>query len=167
MCTASGVEFQEKKVTYSYMVHDEDGMPDFSWLKKNIDKKFTIKFDPDDMSMIHLFEETPNGLRHAAVATTKVEIHRGKQEQEAWEAEWIKKVENAKKSARVISHEATEEILKEHGMSNEDYGLNTPGIKGITNTKKQKANDSYGQYLKKVSTMDIEGEEDQPIYAMM
>lgn len=167
MCTAAGVEFQEKKVTYSYMVHDEDGMPDFSWLKKNIDKKFTIKFDPDDMTLIHLYEETPNGLRHSAVATTKVEIHRGKQEQQEWEASWIKNVENAKKSARVMAHEAAEEILKGHGMSNEDYGLNTPGIKGISNTKKRKAQDSYGQYLKKVSTMDTEGEDDQLIYAIM
>lgn len=165
MCTAAGIEFTEKKVQYSYMVHDENGYPDFTWLKKNIDKKFIIKFEPDDMSLIHLFEETPNGLRHVTAATTKVEIHRGKQEQIEGEASWIKEVENRKKLARVESRDEADAILEAHGMLPEQYGLNSPVIKGIeSRRKKRKEAEDLGELQKQISNAinPLEDEDEDP-----
>src|SRR5690606_34297952 len=61
-----GISFTEKKTKYTYMVYDENNIPDVSWLRQNIDKKLYVKFDPEDMSMIYLYEKDALGLRRVA-----------------------------------------------------------------------------------------------------
>ena len=116
-----------------------DGMPDLEWLNRSIGKKFIVKFDPDDMSQIFLYDKAADGsLRLDAVAKTKTVIHRGKQEQEEWEAAYIKKIELANKAKRIERVEAMEEIKRQFGTSNDDYGMNTPSVLGVTSKKKTK-----------------------------
>lgn len=173
MLSAYGLQFTEKKVQYNYMKYTEDGMPDLKWLQTNIDTKFTVKFDPEDMTIIQIYKDTPLGLRHEATLTTKVEIHRGKQEQEEWEAGFIKKINDANKELRKDAVESMDEILEQHGMSAEDYGLNSPKIKGVNSkrkkqTKKRKvSNEDFGKFQKEESnTVNID-EDDIDIYSMM
>lgn len=137
-CTASGIQFTEKKIDYSYMVYDDENLPNIDWLRKNIDKKFFVKFDPEDMSLVYLYEKTPLGLRFVTGATTKVEVHRGKQEQEAWEAEWLTKVNELNKTERVKAVNEMDAILEQFGATAEQQGFNSPKISGVKSTYKKR-----------------------------
>lgn len=142
-CTAYGIQFTEKGVKHNYMVHTEDNLPDITWLRRNIDKKFRVKFDPEDFSLIYLYEETPLGLRFVKEATPKIVIARGKQEQDEWEAEYIKQVQAKNNQARIEDRDTMYEIMQAHGHTAEQRGLNTPHLKGIESKKrKSKAKDN-------------------------
>lgn len=149
-CTSSGIKFTENKVPYEYMVYREDNLPDIEWLRNNIDKKFVIKFDPEDMTMIHLYEEDALGLRHVTEAKIKFDVHRGKQEQEAWEAEYLQKVKQLNEEQRIKADEEMDSMLESHGMLPEDYGLKSPGLLGIK-SKRKKAPNNIGKIQKKES----------------
>ena len=152
--TPYGITFKEKNVEYQYTVYDENRMPDINWLRKNVDKKLYVKFDPEDMSLIHLFEKDALGLRFYTQAETKVVIHRGKQEQEDWESEWITKVNNANKEARLSTYNEMESILESFGATPEQQGLNRPKVSGLETRKKAKANPSkIGEYQKAESNL--------------
>lgn len=152
-----GISFTEKKVDYFYMVYNEDGMPDLEWLKKSIGKKFVVKFDPEDMSEIRLFEDTKLGLRFITAATTKVEVSRGMQGQEEFEASHIRKVTDQVKKVRLSTRDEMENILEEYGMTAEQQGLNKPNVKGLEYSKrgrKKKNHGEIGQYTKALSNQD-------------
>lgn len=134
-CRAYGITFQEKKESYDYLVYSSPLVPDQEWLRNNIDKKFIIKFDPDDMSMIYLYEQDAAGLRFVTHAETKIVVHRGKQEQEDGEAAMIRQIIDENKRLRSESKEKMEEILKDQNQNAESYGLNTPLLKGIEKSK--------------------------------
>lgn len=174
-CTAYGISFTEKKEKYTYMVYNEDRLPNVEWLANNVDRKLHVKFDPEDMSLIYLYEKTPLGLRFVTAAETKVEIHRGKQEQEDWEAEYIKQVELLNKQQRMERRDKMDAILEKHGMLPEQYGLNSPALKGIeSQSKKNKKNKAegigIGAYQKKVSNqvpvLDDGSEDNEDPYGM-
>lgn len=154
---AQGISFTEKKVEYSYMVYTQDGMPDLNWLSKSVGKSFIVKFDPEDMTMIHLYEDTPLGARFVTEATTKVEVERAIQLQDDWEASHIKTVINQVKNVRIERRDKTEEILSQFGMTAEQQGLKRPTLKGIERNKRgrKKSNgEDIGQYQKKLSNQD-------------
>ncbi|WP_169336013.1 kinase [Flavobacterium rivuli] len=160
-CTAYGITYTDKKVKYTYMVYDDNNLPDLVWLRNNIDKKFVIKYDPDDRSTIQLYENTPLGLRHAGAAQIKVEVNRGRQEQEDWEASYITQIIDADKAQRIAERDKMDAILKEQGRTAEDYGLRSPLIKGVESSrKKQKATKKettdIGQYQKELSNAVVD-----------
>lgn len=150
------IKFDEKKTTYKYMVHTEDGLPDFKWLGKWVDKKVYIKFSPSDMSLIYLYEKTALGLRRITGAETKVEVQRNSQEQETYERSWMAKVELGIKQNRVDRYNEMEKILEDHGVSAKQQGFNTPKISGVKSTyqKKGAKQTSIGAYEKAVSNLD-------------
>lgn len=150
-CKASGIEFTHKGVEYKYMVKLDDGFPDIDWLAENIDKKFIVKYDPDDTSIIQLFEETPLGLRRVTQASRKTEIHRGRQEQEDWEQSFIKRVELKVKENRIARRDQMDAILRENKMHPEDYGHNSPALLGIESSRKAKKQTEFGKYQKELS----------------
>ena len=147
--TAYGLSFKENKQEYTYMVQD-NGVPDMEFLRKNIDKKFIVKFDPEDMSMIYLYEKSPLGLRFVTEATTKIQFARNKQEQDEIDSKLTALMLANNKESRVKTRNEMEQILKDHGMSAEDYGLNIPAIKGIESSKRAKT-----KKFKKVQPMEI------------
>jgi hypothetical protein len=167
MMTAYGLSFTEKKVKYEYLVYS-GGMPDQKWLAKNIDRKFFVKFDPDDMSMIYLYEKDALGLRFVTVAETKVTVARGKQEQENWETTYITRVNNTNKELREDRSVRMDDILKQFDMLPENYGLKSPAIKGITSkVKKAEPVESIGRYEKAVSNAIIEEEGKSDLYSIL
>lgn len=162
-CTAWGITFTEQKIKYDYMVYKNGSLPDMEWLQSNIDKKFVVKFDPSDMSIIFLYERTPSGLRYNTVASTKVAIHRGKQEQQEWEAQYIKDVEIANKQARRERWEKMEQLKRAHGVHAEDYGMRSPAILGLdtsTAAKRSRPAAAIGKVQKAVSNADFDESED-------
>lgn len=138
MMSAYGLSFVEAKVKYTYMVHNADGLPNIEWLRKNVDKKFVVKYDPSDMSMIYLYEETPKGLRFITEATTKVEIQRNAQEQDSFDHQYITKVIALNKQSRVDTQNQIDTLQEEHGMLPEQYGLNSPRLAGLKTEKKER-----------------------------
>jgi hypothetical protein len=167
-CNSGGITFKEKNVQYDYMVYNGDRTPDLEWLNENINKKFTIKFDPDDMSLIMLYEKTPLGLRLVKEAETKVIVHRAKQEQEDFEAGYFKTVNDKIKEIRVKNRDFAEEVLRKEGMTPEDYGLNSPALAGIESSRAKKKKTDIGNYQKKVSEAVLEdANENIDIYSIM
>lgn len=156
---ASGISFRESKVKYDYMVYQDNGMPDLEWLEKSVGKSFIIKFDPEDMSEIRLYEDTPLGLRFVTVAQTKKEVGRAAQMQEDWEQSHIRKVLSANADQRVERRDKMEEILSEWGMTAEQQGMNRPTLKGIERNKpgRKKAGE-IGEYQKALSNQDWDDE---------
>ncbi len=150
--TAYGLTFTEKKESYTYTVYGENRLPNMDWHRKNIDKKFYVKFDPEDFSMIYLYEKDPKGeLRFVTEAETKVTVARGKQEQEQFDHEWIASIQKLNDSARINRVNEMDEILRHHGMHAEDYGLNSPNVLGLTKKKIKKVPTDYGEILKEES----------------
>jgi len=137
-CTAWGISFREKNIKYDYVVNNQDNLPDLEWLQTSIDKKFIVKFDPSDMSVIFLYEATPSGLRFSTAASTKVAIHRGKQEQEEWEAKYIKDIELANKKARLERYTKMTAMQKAAGTSLDDYNFKNPPLLGMQTSKAAK-----------------------------
>lgn len=154
--TTYGLSFEAEKKKYTYMVYD-GGMPDVDWIADHVDRRYTGKYDPDDMSELHLYEETPSrGLRYVTTAFTKVDIHRGKQEQEDWEAGYIRSIEDKKKELRIRKRDEMEEILEKHNLLPEQHGLNSPALKGIeTSRPAQKAEAVKTRKRKKQRTKGI------------
>jgi hypothetical protein len=138
-CGGWGISFTEKNEKYEYLVYDKNRMPDIEWLRKNIDKKFYIKFDPEDMSLVYLYEKDATGLRFVTSAETKINIHRGKQEQEDWEAAYIKYIEEENKRLRIQNRDNMNAILEMNNLLPEQHGLISPRIKGIETSKRKKA----------------------------
>lgn len=168
-CTASGISFKEKGTQYDYVVYEENNRSiDLAWLRKNVDKKFIIKFDPDDMSLVYLYEKTPLRNRFIKAAETKPVIHRGKQEQEDFEATFIKDIIDKNKAFRVEDRDEIESLLERHKMRAEDYGLNSPAIKGVETSKaSKKEKTGIGNYQKEVSNTVLTQDSNVDIFDMM
>jgi hypothetical protein len=137
--SAYGLTFKEKGVPYSYLVYSAPNEPDYNWHVVNIDKKFVVKFDPDDMTMIYLYEQTATGLRFVTEAHTKIEVHRNQQEQEEWEAKWIQGAIQKNKELRVASQDQIDTIQEMYGMLPEQNGLVSPKLAGVKSPQKVKA----------------------------
>ena len=163
-CTAFGITFTEKKEKYTFMVYNENRMPDMDFLNNNVDRKFTIKYDPEDMTLIYLYERTPNGLTRVAAAETKIQTARNIQEQEAWEASYLKKVNEKSKTNRVEKRNNIDALLEQFGMLPEQNGFVSPHLKGVENRKKptQKVKQiTIGEHQKEVSNMDYTSHRDE------
>lgn len=166
MLTAYGLSFEDKKVKYSYLVYGDNNLPDQRFLRQNIDKKFVVKYDPDDMSLIMLYERDATGLRFVREARTKVEVARGKQEQEDFEAAYISRVNAENKVLRLESIEKMDAILEQHNMLPEQHGLRSPGARGLN--KKGRKQAGIGKYTKVLSNAVDMGEDQEPdIYSLM
>jgi hypothetical protein len=163
---AYGLSFTDKKVKYDYLVY-RDGTPDIEWHRSNIDRKFWIKYDPDDLSLVYLYKKDSAGqLRFATEAMTKVVVARGKQEQTCEDAVWIHTVNEANKREIIKDNDDVNKVLREFHMAPEDYGLNSPGIPGITKTRGRTPR--LGQIQKALSNITLyDDEEEKSIYDLM
>jgi len=157
--SAFGITFIEKKVEHTYLVL-KDGRPDQMWLRRYIDKKVYIKFDPEDYSMIYLYEQDATGLRFLTVADEKITVARGKQEQEDFETAYIVQVNNENKRIRSERWNEMDGILAKHNMRAEDYGLKNPAVKGV----KVSQGETIGSVMKKTSQAVIVDDDDRPVY---
>jgi hypothetical protein len=151
-CHSSGISFKEKTIQYDYVVYQENSRAiDQDWHIENVNQKFHIKFDPDDMSLIYLYKKTPLGLRFVRAAETKVEIHRGQQEQEDWEAQYYRDQIEATKKLRISTEAKVESNLEKHKMTAESYGFKNPKLKGVNSKRVKKEKTDIANYQKKVS----------------
>ncbi|HRY33423.1 MAG TPA: Mu transposase C-terminal domain-containing protein [Bacteroidales bacterium] len=137
--TAYGITFRENKEKYTFMVYNENRRPDQMLLRQLIDKKVWIRFDPDDMSLIYLYEKDASGLRFLTMAETKVEIHRGKQEQDPFDHEFLADVRRDFKVVQQTVDDTMDAWLEREGRLPEQNGLVSvalPGTKSKSGARK-------------------------------
>ena len=172
---ASGLSFTEKKIQYGYSIYDEDRCIDMDFHVKNIDKKFHVKFDPEDMSLIYLYEMTPLGLKFVTAAETKTEVSRGRQEITEFEDKFVRDMQEKNKTARVDMRNEMDRILERYGASAAQRGFNEPGIKGIETSRLQKSKlhpkvkieqKDIAVHQKELSNA-VAGDEESDIYDLM
>lgn len=131
--TTWGVTITVDKRKYQYEVYGEDGYPDLEFRSKNTLRKFTVKYDPADMSVVRLYTQDSRGsLKFSAEARPYREIHRAIQEQEEGEMEFIRNMDERMKRAEVERYMSVVELEMEHGVAPEQHGLNRPRIAGMS-----------------------------------
>lgn len=144
--SAEGLCFTEGRTKYKYIKYTEPLSPDFDFHFNNIGREFVVKFDPEDMSCIFLYEEdSQKNLRFVTEMSTKVETFRDKQEQEDWEAQYISQMDKKNTEKRNEIWYEMENILRQEGKHAENYGLKSPRLKGVKNIteKKEKENKKF------------------------
>lgn len=134
--TPDGIKIQVEGQTYRYEVFGEDGMPDLDWNSKNIGRKFHVQYDPADMSSVRLYTMDPNyGLRFAAEAKPKVEIHRAMQDQTEQERSFIRRQQHANKRQQVFMYMDGYALDRKYGQAFDQHGLRDPKLPGVSKTE--------------------------------
>ncbi len=165
--TSSGIQIVINSRKYVYEILDQFGKPDLKFVheKSIMYKKFFIMYDPEDMTLVRLYEKTSTGLRYVASAQPYVEMHRAIQEQQPGEVSLYRELDADSKQLRVIRREKANEIEDRQGVNPEFFGLNRPKMKGLskkdhrtTPVKNKESMDeemiNLGSYEKAQSNMD-------------
>lgn len=165
--TSSGIQPEINNKKYVYEILDAFGKPDLRFVHENsiMWKKFFVMYDPEDLTLVRLYEKTPTGLRYVASAQPYVEMHRAIQEQKEGEMKLYRELDKQNKQLRIERREKANEIEDKHGVNPELYGLRRPGMKGLSkkdyeNTDKKKVESmeeevlNLGSYEKAKSNMD-------------
>lgn len=149
---ASGIEIEVKGKTYAYEVLDKTGMPDMAFNCKNINRKFFVKYSPDDMSIVSLYEDDASGVRFVTMAESYRTVHRATQDQVEGDRSFIAKMDLINKQERIRRQVETSANLEKHNVHPNQHGLVTPNLKGVSG-KNRKVKD-VGEIMKEVSNMD-------------
>lgn len=155
--TNAGITIRVNNQKYTYEVFTEKGLPDTAFMLRNIDRKFYVYYDPDDLDNVKLFSVDKDS-RFVADARPYIEVHRAKQDQDELDASFIKYQELEGKRQRVEMMQRTEDLMKKYGTHPEQNGLNMPPIKGL-NMKNEKCKNrsvpvEIGGYEKEMSNLD-------------
>ena len=143
--TAQGIRFTLKGKTYEYEVYDADGYRDDAWAIRHIDSKFHVFYDPQDMTLVELWEPVAGGLRLERQAAPRVSIKRSIQEREHDQTVWMRgqlEKNRALRAAMVIS---MEDFDIAQGIAAEFSGLVTPDPKGISKKDMERYRQDYGR----------------------
>lgn len=164
--TSSGIRMVVKGRKYDYeILNQETGFPDTRFVYEHglINKPLTVMYDPCDLSMVRLYEQTASGLVYIATAQPYIKIHRDIQSQEPGEMSFIHRALNDNKKLRLEHREKVNAIENEWGVNPERFGLNRPKLKGISKkmqeekpvkpTRQKAETFDIGQYTKKVSNL--------------
>ncbi len=157
--TTSGITITVDKVKYQYEVYGDDGYPDLGFRAINTYRKFAVKYDPMDMTMVRLYvRDAQGGLKFAAEARPYAQIHRATQEQTEGEREFIVNMDHRQKAAEVERYMAAVELELEHGVAPEQHGLNRPKVAGMSASAAEKLMSkniptTVGQTTKMLSNM--------------
>jgi len=153
---AGGLEIQVKNTRYAYEVQTVEHQPDLDFLAANVGKKFYVRYDPDDMTLVQLYEGTASGLRFVASAEPYITVHRDRQSQEGGDAAFLKAQELLGKTSRMRRSAATEELLERHGQHPSQHGLNMPNIRGVTSARGKRREDDFAMVEKAIANMTPE-----------
>jgi hypothetical protein len=127
------IEIDKQEYKYDVFATDEVNTPDVVWRRRNLYRKFWVKYDPYDMSSVKLYwEDKAGGLRFERVASPPVKVHRVIQDQQDGEAKYIRMVLGANKQEQVCRYLDAQEIMWKHGTAPEQNGLHSPKLSGFT-----------------------------------
>lgn len=151
---ANGLVMQVGGVKYQYEVMDDNGQPDFAFLKANVDREFFVEYMPDDMGVVALYEETATGeKRFVRMAEKYISVHRAIQEQDEFDHAFIKAMDSRNKQLRNELAAETEDILERNGLHPSQHGLVMPKLKGNFRHKDEEV--EPGRVMKKESNVMV------------
>lgn len=128
--TSSGLEIQINKRKQAYDVYD-GATPCMEFRRNNINRKFYTQYDPEDLTIVRLYEETSSGLRYVTDAAPYYRVQRAAQTSTTESKSFIHRVMNLEKQLRIDKYFADMKREYEHGVAPEQHGLNRPKLKGI------------------------------------
>jgi len=137
--TSAGITISVNKKKYTYEVYDGNDMPDMDFRSKYTNAQFYVMYDPNDMTIVRLYEKDHSGLRYVADAQPYREIHRALQEQTHDDSSFIRQMDAINKQQRIERVTKGYSIEEENGTNPESFGLNRPKLKGLNMGKVEKA----------------------------
>lgn len=147
---SSGILFKVKNTKYEYEVLGADGEPDNDFMRRNIGRKFYVRYDLEDMSIVSLYEKDASGMRFVTLAQPYIKVQRNLQEQTNDDKLFIRQMEITNKLQRIDNAKQTNERLEKYDLHPNQHGLNAPKPKGINMRKKPI---DIGEIQKEVSNM--------------
>lgn len=147
---SSGILFKVKDTKYEYEVLGSDGMPDNDFMRRNIGRKFYVRYDLEDMSVVSLYEKDASGMRFVTLAQPYIKVQRNLQEQTIEDKIFIRQMEITNKLQRIDNAKQTNERLEKYDLHPNQHGLNAPKPKGINMRKKPI---DIGEIQKEISNM--------------
>lgn len=147
---ASGITIEVKTKKYEYEVLGADGLPDNSFMRRNVGRKFYVRYDLDDMSVVSLYEKDASGLRFVTLAQPYIKVQRNLQEQTNNDKVFIRQMEIVNKLQRIDNAKQINERLERYDLHPNQHGLNAPKPKGLNMRKKPI---DIGELQKEVSNM--------------
>ena len=152
-----GFIFEIDRKEYRYMVYGDDGLVDMDFHLSNIGNSFRYRYDPHDMTLIELWQETATGLKYAATATPKVAVHRATADRTDAENRHLFAQLQANRRALVGHYLSSEELLLEDFLGEAGSRLVIPRPVGIGQKKMEEYRREYeeGRLLPPVAQPDI------------
>ena len=152
-----GFVFEIDRKEYRYMVYGDDGLVDMDFHLSNIGNSFRYRYDPHDMTLIELWQETATGLKYAATATPKVAVHRATADRTDAENRHLFAQLQANRRALVGHYLSSEELLLEDFLGEAGSRLVIPRPVGIGQKKMEEYRREYeeGRLLPPVAQPDI------------
>ncbi len=147
---SSGIQIEVKKQKYEYEVLTADGMPDTDFMRRNVGRKFYVRYDLDDMDVVSLYEKDASGMRFVTFAQPYIKVQRNLQEQTSDDLSFIRQMEITNKLQRIANIKTSNELLEKYNLHPNQHGLNAPKPKGINMRKKPI---DIGEIQKEVSNM--------------
>ena len=166
--TSAGITISVNKKKYTYEVYNGNDMPDMDFRSKYTNAQFYVMYDPNDMTIVRLYEKDHSGLRYVAEAQPYREIHRALQEQTHDDSSFIRQMDAINKQQRIERVTKGYSIEEAFGTNPESFGLNRPKLKGLNMGKVEKSIAAQQMKLKntgETETIDIGKWEKELSYA--
>jgi hypothetical protein len=149
--TSAGIEIQVRKQSYAYEVLNREGEPDRDFNRRNINRRFYVRYQPDDMSMVALYEKDTTGeLRFIEFAQPYLTVNRAMQDQTPFDLHIIRQTEHGNRRERIEEERNRNAILEKYGLHPNQHGLNVAPLKGISTKKKKR---DIGELQKELSNI--------------
>jgi hypothetical protein len=146
-----GMVIEIKGRKYEYEVLTADGLPDMDFRRQYVQATFTVKYDPDDMSYIRLFE--PGTMRFIAIAQPRLVVQRNIQEQKPEDKALIRTLLSINKAESQLPKLENEKLWEHYGILPDEIAANGGKQSAI---RAENMAVSVGQLMKERSYADNE-----------
>lgn len=120
----SGIVLEIRGEKYEYEVL-ADGMPDAAFRARWIGERFHVKYDPDDLSFVYLYLDTPAGLQWVAMAQPRIEVPRALVDHTPGTRKQINGLLELRKDEVKRMKQASEDVQQNTGVTTENLITNT------------------------------------------
>lgn len=159
---SSGIQIEVKKQKYEFEVLGADGMPDADFNRRNIGRRFYVRYDIEDMTAVSLYEkDAADRFRFITFAQPFIRVQRNMQEQTSSDLSFIRQMQERNRSQRIDNAKQLNDRLARYDLHPNQHGLNVPKPKGISTKTKRPVD--IGEIQKEVSNMAILEEQKQAV----
>ncbi|MEG0807637.1 MAG: kinase [Alistipes sp.] len=157
--TGSGITITVDNISYTYEVYDAQGLPDMAFRASNTTRKFYVRYDPDDMSIVRLCTKTATGTRIVAEARPYALRPRAIQEQSSEDVDFYRTTIELNKQERIRRQMENYSLEVEHGVAAEQHGLRSPQLRGLSKRDAERLSDQYLMQVVPIATAAPRGDD--------